>query len=132
MDEETQPVSEDAEWYLRLLNALCGEYEEWTYRRSRKAHTREFGHPIADGQQYFRKLFGPDRSRDAKLCGECGTEFLHLLFGTGGGTSELATSVTRKKHRSLLAAMRKLELDRANTRLDPAPSQKARRASRSR
>jgi hypothetical protein len=113
MDDKTQQMRDDLDWYVKLLNALCGEYEEWTFRVSKKAHRCEFGHPIAEGQRYFRKLFGPDRTHDAKLCEDCGVKFLYLLFGTGGGTVELATRLVRKRYGSVLVAMKNIESRRS-------------------
>lgn len=113
MDDKTEQMRDDLDWYVKLLNALCGEYEEWTFRASKKAHRCEFGHPIAEGQRYFRKLFGPNRTHDAKLCEDCGVKFLYLLFGTGGGTVELATRLVRKRYGSVLVAMRNIESRRS-------------------
>jgi hypothetical protein len=125
LDGKAEQIRDDLDWYVKLLNALCGEYEEWTFRASKKAHRCEFGHPIAEGERYFRKLFGPDRSQDAKLCEDCGVKFLYLLFGTGGGTVELATKLVRKQYGSVLVAMRNMESSRSANDDGVVPAQSA-------
>lgn len=116
MDEKHERILGDLDWHLKLLNALCGEQEQWSVPKARKVHECEFGHRISKGTRYLRKLFGPDRSEDAKLCEDCGVRLLHLLFGTGGGTAELATRLLRKQYGSLLVAMRQMDEGRGDTR----------------
>ena len=71
MDEKYERIQADLDWYLKLLNSLCGEHEQWSVPKARKVHECEFGHQIPEGARYLRKLFGPDRSEDAKLCEDC-------------------------------------------------------------
>ena len=123
MDEKYERIQADLDWYLKLLNSLCGEHEQWSVPKARKVHQCEFGHQIPEGARYLRKLFGPDRSEDAKLCEDCGVRFLHLLFATGGATVELATKLLRKQYGSLLIAMKQMNHDRGEPRREAIPSE---------
>jgi hypothetical protein len=116
MDDKYERIRTDFNWYLKLLNSLCGKYEEWGVRKGRKPHACEFGHPISPGARYLRKLFGPDRAEDVKLCEDCGVKFMHLLFGAGGGTAELASRLLRDRYGSLLIALKQIERNRVEGR----------------
>jgi len=121
MDEKYERILADLDWHLKLLNSLCGEHEQWSVPKARKVHECEFGHQIPEGARYLRKLFGPDRSEDAKLCEDCGVRLLYLLFGTGGGTAELATRLVRKQYGSLLVAMKQIEQGRGEASRETIP-----------
>lgn len=121
VDEKYARISTDLDWYLKLLNSLCGEHEGWSAPKARRVHRCEFGHQIPEGARYLRKLSGPDRAKDAKLCEDCGVRFLHLLFGTGGGTAELATRLVRRQYGSLLVAMKQLDRSRDGTHREAQP-----------
>ena len=117
MDEKHKGAQQDLDWYLKLLNSLCGESEDWVHvNRCQQSHRCEFGHSIPRGSSYFRREFGPDRRTDSKLCEACGIRFLNLLFGGGGGITELAVRRVREQYGSLLVALRKLDDRRTNDR----------------
>jgi len=61
MADKYRRIRTDFDWYLKLLNSLCGKYEEWTFPKARHAHECEFGHPIPVGARYLRKPSGSDR-----------------------------------------------------------------------
>ncbi len=117
MDEKYKGIQQDLNWYLKLLNSLCGVSEDWVHvDRCQQPHRCEFGHSIPRGSPYFRRKLGPDRKIDSRLCEECGIGFLYLLFGGGGGIAEFAVRRVRKQYGSLLVALRKLGDRRTNDR----------------
>jgi DNA-binding NarL/FixJ family response regulator len=53
---------------------------------------------------------------------------MHLLFGTGGGTAELASKLLRERYGSLLIALKQIERGRADVQgeaTQPAPKRSA-------
>ena len=82
MDVRYEHIYENFDRYLELLNALSGRYTKWSNPRARKEHRCEFGCLIQPGEKYYRKLWGPSRSDDPKLCRDCMAKVLFLLLRT--------------------------------------------------